>query len=80
VTREGARRRCLLLKKPSYPILSHASSHMLTRLCAQVVLGFLAGDPALPYRQLALCYSTEHMLGSLTLLSNSSQCVCGADS
>lgn len=36
MTREGARRRCLLLKQPLYPILSSAPSHMLTRLCAQV--------------------------------------------
>ena len=65
---------------PPYPVLSHAPSHVLTRLCAQAVPGFLAGDPALLYGQLALCSSTEHALGSLTLLSNASQCVCGADS
>lgn len=70
----------MLLKQPSYPIPSPAPSNMPTRLCAQVVPALLAGDPALLYRQLALCSSTEHVVGSVALLSNSSQCVCGADS
>lgn len=43
VTRRSAGRRCLLLKKPPYPVLS--PSHMVTRLCAHAVPGFLAGDP-----------------------------------
>lgn len=70
VTREGARRRSVLLKQPSDPVPSRARSHTPTRLCTQVVPALLAGAPALPYRQLAPCSSTEHMLGSLTLLSS----------
>lgn len=77
VTREGARRRCLLLKQPSYPhLLLCPLSHANKAVCPSVP-ALLAGNPALPYRQPVLCSSTQHMVGSLVLLcSLISMCLC----
>lgn len=76
VTREGARRRYLLSKQPSYPILSCAPSHMPTKLCAQVcqlywlaILLCRAGS-----RLSAPAHST--WWGLLYSFAHSSQCVC----
>lgn len=50
------------LSHPLQSPLSHADK----AVCPSVP-ALLAGNPALPFRQPALCSGTEHMLGSLTL-------------
>lgn len=60
------------LSHPLQSPLSHADK----AVCPSVP-ALLASNPALPFRQPALCSGTEHMLGSLTLsLLTHLMCLC----